>query len=91
MSIFSRDKKSAPVLVFAIHDSAQGFMMPVFFAAEGVAVRAFGDAVNGGDKAMASHAQEYALYRLGGYDPTTGVIDSQAPELVISGASLVNK
>jgi len=90
MGIFSRTDKGSLVLACALHDSAaNAFAMPMFFASEGLAVRALTDAANGGDKNISAHAQDYKLYKIGHYDPVSGVFTAEGPELIIAAASVV--
>lgn len=93
MGIFDRSKNNdSNIQVLAVHDSAAGsFAMPMFFASKGVAVRAFSDAANGGDKNISAHPQDYKLYKLGEYNPVSGELIPCAAEVVISAAELVVK
>ena len=91
MQIFSRDDKSQRVQVFALHDTAaNSHAMPLFFASEGLAVRAFQDAANGGDPNISKHPQAFTLHKIGTYDPVSGILYPEGPTLVVSAASLVN-
>jgi len=90
MQIFSRNNQAENIQVYALHDSAAAsFAMPMFFASEGLAIRALGDAVNGGDKSITSHPTAFGLHKIGEYNPLTGLFKAQAPELIIMAASLV--
>lgn len=91
MGIFSRPNANL-IPVFALHDSAaNAFAMPLFYASEGLAVRALSDAVNGGNKEISAHPQDYKLYCIGNYDPVTGVLTGKGPEMVVGAAALVAK
>lgn len=96
MSLLSFRKKeevgASDILIFAMHDSAAAaFAMPMFFASEGLAIRALADAVNGGNAQIAAHAEEFKLFRLGAYNPVSGIITPAGPELVVSAAQLKAK
>lgn len=71
-------------LVLAVKDEkANSFMKPVFDVTKGSAARSFGDAVLDEKLPFGTHPEDYALYLIGQYDESTGVIKGlEKPELV---------
>lgn len=64
--------------VYSIFDkTAMAFITPFFMHNDGIAIRAFSDSVNSGDpnSTIAQHYEQFALYELGVFDDSTGVID----------------
>lgn len=79
--------------VFSVLDSAaNAFGNPFVVNHLGIALRAFTDQVNsesGGD--LFNHPADFALYQIGEYDDTTGVITPLTPpKLIVQAASLKN-
>lgn len=61
--------------IFTVRDSkAEAFMSPFFMQANGQAIRAFADSVNGQNEQFSKHPEDYSLWHLGSYDEATGVI-----------------
>lgn len=75
--------------VLSIRDLAiNAFGQPVFFAAVGGAIRAFGDEINrvAENNNMNRHPEDFELYELGIYDDQTGKFDmAQQPIRVATG------
>lgn len=64
---------------------------PFIHYGEGDAIRAFSDAVNTGqkDSLIAMHPEDYELFFLGYFEPSTGVLHENIPQSVITGDKLV--
>lgn len=78
--------------VFSVLDTAaSAFGNPFVVPHVGVAVRAFSDQVNSDSpNDISRHPEDFALYELGTYDTTTGVITSyDIPKLVTQAKSLL--
>lgn len=74
---------------FAVFDKkAAAYLQPFFMLTRGQAVRSFGDAINDGEHQMAKHAADYVLYDVGCFDQENGVFETQAPVILVEGASL---
>lgn len=74
--------------MFAIRDSAAETFHPPFCArAIGQATRDFQAQVNRADdnNPLYKHPEDFELYRVGSYNDNTGLIEHQAPELVMRG------
>lgn len=64
------------LMIYAVRDNAVGaFLRPFFMQANGQAIRAFSDEVNG-DSPMAKHPEDYSLWSIGAFDEATGVIEA---------------
>lgn len=75
--------------ICAIRDSkAEAWMVPMFFQANGQAVRSFGDAVRKSDSDFGRHPEDYNLYLVGEYDDMTGEILPCEPVHLIAGANV---
>lgn len=60
--------------ICSIYDSkAVAWHQPLFFPSNAAALRSFADAVNG-DGEFARHAEDYTLFELGSWDPSTGAM-----------------
>ena len=77
------------LIICAVADSkAEIFMEPMFFQAEGQAIRAFADAVNGSEGNFALHPEDFTLFVVGEFDQALGVITPTENKLLANGASL---
>lgn len=74
-------------VIIAVRDSkADAFGRPFFVASAGVGIRSFDDEVNRRDpeNQMNNHPSDFALYQLGEYDDSTGIIECYPqPKLLI--------
>lgn len=74
-------------IIVAVRDSkSDAFGRPFFVASAGVAVRSFDDEVNRSDEnnMMFNHPSDFALYELGVYDDSIGIIECHPqPKLLI--------
>ena len=81
--------------IFSVRDSAvEAFLQPFFSPTRGAAIRSVSDAVNDPKHEFSKHAQYFALYELGSFDDSSGVVsppDNGLPEPVISCIELINK
>ncbi len=61
--------------VFTVYDAkAEAFLQPFYAKTKGLAVRAFAQAANSGDHDFNKYATDYALFEIGEFDDSTGVI-----------------
>lgn len=59
--------------VFAVYDSkAEIYGSPMFFAAKGLATRAFEDQANNPESLINKHAPDFTLFEIGTYDQDSG-------------------
>lgn len=73
--------------VYSVYDKAvRGFLPPMFFRAEGEALRAFNTAVNSADHQFNRFSTDYVLFRLGEFDDASGLFGTGEPIRVISAA-----
>lgn len=67
------------LVIYSVYDSKlEGYLQPIFAENDAVAVRMLENAVNDVSHDFSKHAEDYALFRLGVFVQSTGVI---APEL----------
>lgn len=65
------------LMIFTVYDSkAEAFLRPYFAETKGLAMRAFRDAVNTPDHEMHRHAEDYTLFHVGAFDPSTGEVEN---------------
>lgn len=64
--------------IYAIYDdAASAYMSPFFMHNHGLATRAFTDQVNAETpNQISEHPEQFALFQLGEYDDSTGLIES---------------
>lgn len=63
------------VSVYSIFDvKGKSFANPYFMLHDGQALRAFSDVVEDKSTVIARHPSDYKLYKIGTYDPTSGVL-----------------
>ena len=77
------------ISVYCVRDSLLGFGMPILRDNDAVASRAFDYDLNIDGSPMASHPQDFQLYRIGFFDTDTGIIDSESPVLVASAIDFI--
>lgn len=77
--------------VYAVKDLKAGaFAPPFFFPRDEAALRAFSDAIQGGDNLMVRHPEDFHLYRLGAYDDNVGSIQGlEAPKLLATALGVI--
>lgn len=78
--------------VYSVFDVKSAvFAHPFYMAADGVAVRAFGGAVNEPDSLMCRHPSDFSLYRIGQFDDSVGLlIAEKQPVALCTAASVKN-
>ena len=77
--------------IYAVRDvKADAFMQIMSFANDAVASREFGNVVQNKESYLARHPEDYALYRLGSCDETSGELTPQLPAQVVSAMAFVN-
>ncbi len=65
------------LLVFAVFDAAaEAFLAPIFFDTKGQAVRVFADACNDAEHQFRRHADDYTLFHIGFYEPSSGELSA---------------
>lgn len=63
-------------MVYVVYDSkAEAYMNPLFFQSKGVAIRAFGEAVNDKASPVGKYPSDFVLFELGSYDALTAKFD----------------
>lgn len=78
---------------YSIYDRKGFFYHPPFFqAADGLAVRMFGDLCNDPQTQMGRHPNDFVLFAIGEYDDQKGQLAAYSPLVhVVDGTSLVNQ
>lgn len=79
--------------IYAVRDvKADAFGALIGCPTKGLAIRAFSDACADGNSPMARCPEDYSLYELGSYDPSSGLLTPhRLPELVVSASSIVEQ
>lgn len=80
------------IKVFALNDSKLGeFGQPFFFQHHGQAVRFLQDLVKDGKNTVAQHPEDFRLYCLGTFTPSTGTFENlTAPEYLAKASDFTN-
>lgn len=67
--------------IVAVRDAAMGeYMSPFIVQNVGMAIRSFGDEVGKDDSPLNKHPEDYELFEIGEYDPSTAKIVSYEPK-----------
>lgn len=75
---------------YTVHDKkALTYGPPFWQATDGVAVRMFQELANDRSSTVGRHPADFALYRVGSYDDSTGALVGVQPEFVVDAISLV--
>lgn len=80
--------------VFSVFDNAAKVYLPLFQCqSEGVALRAFRDAVNSPSHEFSKHRADFALFKVGEFDDGSGqfVQDKTEPKMIATGLSVYEK
>ena len=73
-------------IIYTIRDATlEAGTRPMFFATQEQAVRAFSQAVSGGDPHMTENADDFTLYKIGEFDDESQQITGHDPVRVITG------
>lgn len=76
--------------IYSVKDLKAGaFAPPFFMPRDEAAVRAFSDAVLGGDSLMVRHPEDFVLFRLGDYDDNLGLVAGLEQPLQLYAAAKV--
>lgn len=79
--------------LFAVRDvKAEAFAAPMAVPTEGLARRAFTDAVLQPGSSLAKNAEDYILYQIGEYDPNSGLVAActPTPKYIMSASDVLN-
>lgn len=61
--------------IFAVYDKKSvAYANPFYFHQKGQAIRAFEDAVNDPQSPLSKHPEDFAIFEIGEWNDTTGVI-----------------
>lgn len=71
--------------------AAEAYLEPFFAPTRGVAIRSFTEAVNSEGHTFAKHPEDYTLYEIGTYDPSTGVIEGNRHESLGNAVEFVSR
>jgi hypothetical protein len=81
--------------IYAVRDSAvEAFLQPFFSPTDGAAIRSLTEAVNDPKHPFATGPQYYALYHLGSFDDSNGVLsplESGGPRFLLDCIQVVIK
>ena len=76
---------------YTIYDVASGvYMRPFFSQADGQATRGFKDIATDADHEVGKHPEDYTLYRIGSYNDTSGKLEGEEPEKIMTGLQCVS-
>lgn len=76
--------------IFTVFDTAaEAFLRPFFAETEGMAKRAFSEAINSpdGESSFFKHFQDYSLFLVGWFDDQSGEITAEKPTHIGAGAA----
>lgn len=74
------------MIIAAVRDRAvDAFGQPIFAPHIGQIVRSFTDEVNRADSEFNKHPEDYDLYEIGTFEPSTGIVTGGTPRMVAVG------
>ena len=78
--------------VYAVRDvKADAYGNLICVSTAGLATRAFADACADSRSPMAQYPEDYSLYELGTFDPSSGqILGHRLPSLVVSAVSIID-
>lgn len=77
--------------IVCVYDlKTESYSPPFFVRAHGHAVRSFTDEVNNAESQLNKHPEDYALYSVGEFDDTSGVVNGSPPVLLARGSDLLS-
>lgn len=84
--------KLADLIAVAARDAKlTTYMNPMFFNHVGTAMRSWEDLVNDERTLVHKHPHDFALYRIGMFNPDTGVFTNETPTLLATAADVKRK
>lgn len=76
------------LIVVSVRDKLSDiYSQPMYFPTQGMAVRAFQDALKDPQNNIQKHPDDYDLYQLGEWDDTTGAFKNETPPKLIAQGS----
>lgn len=76
--------------VYSVRDVKTGFQNLILQANDPIAIRSFQSSVMNADGVLLTHAQDFALYKVGMFDSETGrVTADNIPVLMVEAASIL--
>ncbi len=67
--------------MYSIFDTASGlYSRPFFTQSDGEAMRSFSDIAVDKEHPIGVHPEDYTLFRIGGFNDTTGLVNNEANE-----------
>ncbi len=75
---------------YAVYDTATAaYTRPLFFQADGQAIRWFKDESNDADGQIGSHPEDYSFHRVGNYNDQTGLLEAETKECLGTALEMV--
>ncbi len=76
--------------VFSVFDvKAAAYGQPMFMPSNGIALRTFGEVCLNPESPMFKYPEDFALYEVGSWDPSSGVLTTMNPVHLVSAASIL--
>jgi hypothetical protein len=76
-------------LVYAVYDKKMAEYGPPVAVGHVIEAERWFDSLVNGEGIVARYPGDFALYRIGDYDPLSGTMTAEAPVFIVDGASLV--
>lgn len=77
--------------VFAVYDvKSASYGQPHFIASTGLALRTFGEVCLNPESPLFKYPQDFALYEIGTWDPSSGVLTTMKAKHVASAAAIIS-
>lgn len=78
--------------VYATFDvKAAAYGKPMFLTTDGLATRLFVEVAKDAKSEVAKYPADYSLYRIGEYDPNTGVLTGCRPVILMTASAALNQ
>ena len=76
-------------LVYAVYDKKMAEYGPPVAVGHVIEAERWFDSLVNGEGVVSRYPEDFALYRIGDYDPASGTMTAEPPVFVVDGASLV--
>lgn len=72
------------MIVYSLRDRKVGFLSPVLAANDDLAMRDLQNSLRRGTGTLIdTHPEDFSLYRIGEFNPDTGILDPVVPPIVV--------
>lgn len=75
--------------IYTIYDvKSEGFNLPIFAKTDQQAIRSFKDICTDPEHPVCKHAEDYSLFRIGTFNDSSGMVEGEMPECIVTALEL---